>query len=140
MSAPVNVTGRAARDFLAEARAAWGPTIPDWVEELAKEASRTSVSATARRIGKSVGLVSTVIHNKYGAGLDAVEGTVRGALLGAAVDCPVLGEITRDVCLEWQARPFAATSSVAVRVYRECRKNCPHSRLKPEGGADAHAD
>ena len=141
MSGAVNVTGRETRDFLAEARKAWGEEIPDWVEELAREASRSSVSATARRIGKSVGLVSNVIHAKYGADLAGVEGTVRGALMGATVLCPVYDEITRDVCLEQQAKPFAATSSIATRCYRACRSGtCPHSRIKPEGGAREDAE
>ena len=137
MSASVNVTASriGPRDFLADARAAWAGELPDWVEELAKEATRTSASATARKIGKSVGLVSNVIHNKYGADLAGVEGTVRGALMGAVVMCPVLDEITRDVCLEEQKKPFVATSSIRTRLWRACRAGCPHSRIKGDDDA-----
>ena len=42
---------------------------------------------------------------------------------------PVLGEIRRDTCLDWQAKPFAITSAHRTRMHRACRDGCPHSHL-----------
>jgi len=116
-------------DFIDKADRAWGVDMPEWVEVVAAEANRTSVTAVAKRIGRSDALVSNVIANKYPGDMAKVEQLVRGALMGATVDCPVLGEIGRHQCLAEQAKPFSATSSVRSRLYRTCRGGCPHSRL-----------
>ena len=138
MSTTVNVTAsvRGPRDFLSEARLAWGEACPEWVIELAKEATRTTQSAVARRIGYSPSVVSQVLRRQYDKGdLLAVEGTVRGALMNATVICPVLDEISLDRCLQEQGMPFAATSPFRTRLYRACRSGCPHSRLKGDDDA-----
>ncbi|MGD9769825.1 MAG: transcriptional regulator [Pseudolabrys sp.] len=115
-------------DFLAKVRAAYVP-LPDWVEELAKYASGTSATVAAKKIGYSVSAVSAVLAGKYKGDIGRVEAKVRGALMGETVECPVLGEIKRDYCLDQQKMPLMATSSVRVRVYRACRNGCPHSRI-----------
>lgn len=116
-------------DFRETARAAWGQLIPDWVEALAQEATRTSGVEVAKRIGYSAAVVSHVLRNAYRGDLERVEAKVRGALMGATVMCPVLGEIGRDRCLDEQKKPFNASSSIRSRLYRACRAGCPNSRL-----------
>lgn len=123
---------RAATDFTSKARAAWGGTPPEWVEALAAEATRTSASAVAVRLGYSPPVISEVIANRYRGDVQGVAEAVRGAFLGAEVGCPVLGSIGRDHCLEQQRKPFMATSSVRTRLYRACRGGCPHSRIGGE--------
>ncbi|ADZ70092.1 hypothetical protein [Polymorphum gilvum] len=113
-----------------KARAAWGPALPDWVRELAELATRSGLNACARRLGYSSTTISQVISAKYPGDLERLEETVRGALMGKTVGCPVLGEIGLDACLAWQAKPRAVTNAIRSRVYRACRSNCPHSRLK----------
>lgn len=117
-------------DFVAKAHAAWNGNAPAWVEEVARAATATSQVAVAKRIGVSVSLVSYLLANKYVGDLERVEARVRGALMNEIVACDALGEIGRDQCLDEQAKPFAATSSLRTRVYRACRAGCPHSRLK----------
>lgn len=121
-------------DFVATAQAAWGRTLPDWVDELAREASRTSGTLAAAKIGYSPAVVTHVIRNSYKGDIGRVAEKVRGALMGVTVSCPVLGDIGRDRCLDEQKKPFSATSSVRSRLFRACRAGCPHSRLatKPE--------
>lgn len=121
------------RDPLETARAAWGEKIPGWVEALAEEARRTSGAAAAARIGYSAPTVSAVLARKYKGDVSRVAAKVAGALMGVTVDCEVLGEITRDRCLDEQARGFSASSSVRARLFRACRGSCPHSRIKREG-------
>lgn len=116
------------------AKESWG-TPPAWVLALAEECdARKSQAKVARRIGYSPTTVNQVISRTYKGDLAAVEAAVRGAFLGERVDCPVLGPLPRDRCLNHQRQPLIATNPERVRLYRACRNGCPHSRL---GGDDA---
>lgn len=140
MSTSVNVTSSPfEKTFVEKAREAYGDSLPDWIEELAKFATATSAAAAARRIGlKGATTVSQIISGKYGAkDWGAIEARVRGALMRETVMCPVLDEITKAHCLDEQAKDFTGTSQARTALYRECRSGCPHSRLKAEGMADA---
>ncbi|ADZ72426.1 transcriptional regulator [Polymorphum gilvum] len=118
-----------------KALAAWGAAIPDWVPELAALADREGLNGAARRVGYSPAVVSQVLNARYAGDMARVEERVRGALMGLTVDCPVVGELSRDQCLDWQGKAYAPTSAHRVRMYRACRGGCPHSRVK--GGGDA---
>lgn len=124
--------GRSKTDFLAKVQAVYGDDLPDWVEELAIQATSTSAVMTAKKIGYSPAVLSHVFANAYSGDISRVEEKVRGALMGATVICPVLGEIGRDNCLDQQKRPFSATSSIRSKLYRACRSGCSHSRLKED--------
>lgn len=128
MTAPVNVT-RLKTDYLVIAREGWGDALPDWIETLAKEASRTSGAAVATRLGYSAAVISNVIRGKYPGAIGEVEQKTRGAFMGATVMCPVLDEIGRDRCLEEQKKKFAVTSAIRTRLFRACRGGCENSRL-----------
>lgn len=134
---------RTKSDFVAKAKAAWGPALPDWIEELAAEASRTSAVSAAKRIGYSPAVLSHVFAKAYPGDIARVEAKVRGALMGAVVVCPILGEIGRDVCLDEQKKPNTGASSIRSKLYRACRSGCAHSRLAhastPASGADARS-
>lgn len=125
-------------DFLASAREAWGDALPDWVEELAKFATATSGVAAAKRIGMSPSVVTCVCRARYRArDLAAVEARVRGALMNESVDCPVLGEIARDHCVDEQKKRHVGSSAARTALFHACRGGCQHSRLKIDGGHDA---
>lgn len=118
---------------LNRAETSWGEALPDWVRFLAEQCDATNQKIVAARICYSPALVNRVLGNKYSEGdLSAVEQAVKGAYLNAKVDCPVLGELAAHVCLEKQRQPYAATNAIRVRLYRECRGNCTHSRLRRE--------
>jgi hypothetical protein len=119
-------------DFLARARAAWGDP-PDWIVALAVEANRTTLKAAADRIGYSAPVVSEALSATYRGSLARVEERVRGALMGLTVDCPILGDIGRDRCLDEQKEPFRATSAMRARLWHACRGGCRHA--KTAGGA-----
>jgi len=123
-------------DFVSRATTCWGNP-PDWVIALAEEAGRTSLTKTARRLGYSASTVSQVVSASYRGDLERVEGMVRGALMATTVDCPVLGEIGKDRCLDEQGRPFAATSAHRAQLYHWCRGRCPHSKsYEGDGNAE----
>ncbi|MBO0346015.1 transcriptional regulator [Roseibium sp. CAU 1637] len=113
-----------------KAAAAWNGQLPEWVSELANLADRDGLNACARRLGYSAAVISQTISAKYPGDLSKVEDKVRGALMGAVVDCPILGEIGRDTCLSWQKKPRAVTNAMRTKLHRACRSGCPHSRLK----------
>lgn len=120
------------KDNLTTATAAWGESTPDWIIVLAEACNMSSQAAIAKRLGYSSSTVSQVLSNKYGMGdIAKFEQVVRGALMAETVACPIVGDMTRDVCLNWQQRPFSTTNSNAVRMYQACRSGCSHSRLVP---------
>jgi len=114
-----------------KARAAWAEMIPDWIVILAEACDRESQSAIARRVGYSASAVSQVLSNSYQNGdISRVEQAVRGALMAETVVCPVMGEIGRDTCINWQRKPFATTNSHRIRMHQACRSGCRFSHLK----------
>lgn len=114
----------------AKAATAWAPDLPDWVEELARLADLRGLKGAEKAIGYSASTLSQVISNSYPGDTARVAEKVRGALMGVTVDCPVLGDIGRDRCLNHQKAPRAATNSTRMRLYRACRGGCPHARLQ----------
>lgn len=134
----VNSSPSSKTDFLANAREAFGDALPDWVEVLANEANRTSATAAAKRIGYSPSVVSGICRGKYEKGdWEKVEAKVRGVFMGALIECPVLGEIGRDQCVDEQKKKHIGTSALRTALYHKCRSgDCPHSRLKVDGGAN----
>lgn len=125
-------------DFAAKARLAYGAALPDWIAELAAEATRTSLTRTAKRLGYSDSVLSYVLSGNYTGDIGRVEQKVRGALMGLMVYCRVHGEISRDRCLNEQRMGNTGASSIRAQVYRACRDGlCPHSRLT--GGDDAQS-
>lgn len=124
-------------DFLARAREAYGDALPDWIEALAREANRTTGAAAGKRCGFGGSTLSQICSNTYGAkDWSTIESRVRGALMNENVDCPVLGEIGRDHCLDEQKKKHVGTSQQRTALYHACRRGCPHSRLRSDGGVD----
>ena len=123
------------RSYIDKATEAFQGQPPDWIVALAGRADLSGLNGAAEAIGYSGALVSTVLRNVYTGDVGRVEQKVRGALLGLTVTCPVLGEMSRDNCLDWQVKPKAATSAVRMRLFHACRNNCPNFR--PKGGTDA---
>ncbi|MGD9476115.1 transcriptional regulator [Shinella sp. G-2] len=122
-------SARPVTDYLAKVEAAWGNAAPDWVLVLASACTKDSQSAVARKVGYSAPTISAVLGNTYKGNLPKVEEAVRWQLIGDTVSCPMLGAIRKNECLEWQAKPYAATSSHRVEMYRACRDGCPYSRI-----------
>lgn len=97
----------------------------DWKDVLALACQRSTQAAVARRIGYSAGVISGVLKGTYKGDESRVQQAVEGALMGLTVECPVIGELPRNVCLEYQRREFAATNPLRVQLSRAC-PSCPH--------------
>ncbi|HYW03585.1 MAG TPA: XRE family transcriptional regulator [Gammaproteobacteria bacterium] len=105
---------------------------PLWVGRLRSECIRRSQARVARDLGYSAAVINQALKGTYRGDLTRLREVVEGRLMGATVDCPVLGDMPRDVCLDNQRRPFAATNPTRVQLYHACRSGCPHSRLQEE--------
>jgi len=114
--------------YIEKVRDVCGNDCPDWIMALADACDHESQKSVAERIGYSPAVVNTVLKGTYGAGLDAIELAVRGALLAETVECPVYGDLEGHRCLEYQRRKFAATNPVRVRLYRACR-TCLNNKI-----------
>lgn len=118
-------------DHVEKARLAWGDTPPDWVIALAEQCNATSQAAAGRRIAYAGSTISQVISNAYLGDLPRVEDMVRGAFMASTIECPVLGEMARNVCLDWQRRPYSDASALHIKMWRACR-SCPLAQRKGE--------
>lgn len=125
------------RSFVEKATEGWGPDTPDWIIELARLADRYGLRGAGDRIGYSGTVLSNAINAKYGGDLGRVEKAVRGALMGAVVECPVLGEIGRHTCIATQRKPLSSANPKSVRLYFACRNGCPNANLNPKETTDA---
>ena len=103
----------------------------DWIRALRKECRRTSQRHAAQMIGYSPTTVSQVLTGSYNGDLGSIENAVRGALMGATVECPIIGEIPRNRCIDHQRRAgrFAATNPLRVQLHHQCPV-CPHAQGK----------
>ncbi len=110
-----------------KARKAWGEDVPKWVMALAKACDQASQAKIAARLGYSAATVNLVLSNRYGASIDTVEQTVRGALMSETVLCPVMGKIGKDRCRQGVevAKTFSAANSQHVRLFKTC-PTCPN--------------
>lgn len=100
---------------------------PDWLTVLRDCCHSSSQAAVAKRISYSPTVVNQVLKGVYKGDLHSVQKAVEGALMGLTVDCPVIGELPRDRCLEYQRRGFAATNPLRVTLAQACPK-CPNRR------------
>ena len=134
LNAPVNLNA-SKTDFLVNAREAFGEALPDWIEIVARESNRTSATAVAARLSYSTAVVSSLCRGNYKGDLGAVEARVRGVYMGELVECPIIGEIARDHCIEEQGKKHIGTSQIRTALFHACRSGCANSRLKTEGSA-----
>ncbi|MBH1476278.1 helix-turn-helix transcriptional regulator [Stenotrophomonas forensis] len=103
----------------------------DWLEVLraACKAPNSSQRKVAERLGYSTSVINQVLSGKYNGDLKAVQTKVEGVFMGLSVNCPVVGDLPRNRCLEYQRRDFAATNHIRVQLARAC-PSCKHFRGK----------
>lgn len=101
-----------------------------WIETLRAACAVSTQSAVSERIGYSAAVVNQVLKGTYKGDLRRVQKAVEGALMGSVVECPVIGLIPQQKCIEHQRAPFRITSPHAVQLYRACRNGCINSLIK----------
>lgn len=100
-----------------------------WRQVLQEECDRTSQGKVATLLGYSPTVINQVLKRVYPGNTNKVQAKVEGAFMGVTVDCPVVGTLARNLCIENQGRPFAATNPQRVALYSACRNGCPHSQI-----------
>ena len=102
-----------------------------WHQELVKVAEKLSQSQLAKRLDVSTAMVSQVLSGKYlERRIGPFKDKFEGAFMGYCVQCPVVGELARDKCLQFQNRDFCATNPTRVQLYHACRGGCEYSRIQ----------
>lgn len=97
----------------------------EWIAVLRAECKRTTQTAAGKRIGYSAAVVNQVLKGTYKGDVTRVQQAVEGALMGRTVECPVIGELPRERCVEFQRRGFAATNPLRVQFFKTC-PTCPN--------------
>lgn len=100
-----------------------------WLEALRAACEGSSQAAVARRLAvagdgryPSMAVVNQALSGRYTGNIARLRALVEGVLLAEHVDCPVLGELPRQRCLEHQSRKgnFAPTNPSRVLLFRVC--------------------
>lgn len=117
--------------YLEKACIAWGDNLPDWVDVLAQFCDSHNQRMAAEEIRYSPAVVTQVLKNTYKGNLSSIEHAVKGAFLAETVECPVLGDLPGNDCLENQRKPFSSANPLRVQLFRACRA-CEHNRMKGE--------
>ena len=117
---------------------------PDWLKALRAEAESTSQARAAMRLGVSEATVSQVLSGTYKAATTRIERRVRGELMGAMVECPVMWEVSTKLCQTVQERPEGMTGNPQYLQARSaCRGIGPFAKRGPcphfNGGGKAAA-
>lgn len=110
----------------------WGPNVPDWIERLADCVDNLESRAkAAAHLGLSPSVVSQTLNNVYRGKIDNVEKLVRAKLENGQTQCPLLGEITADLCFEHASRNPKSIHPVHKMMASACAE-CP---INPKGAA-----
>lgn len=83
--------------------------------------------ATAKRLAVSVSAVNQLLRNRYQGDVAGMAERIRGEFMNALVVCPVMGQLGRQHCLEYQSRPLVMTNPLRAALYRAC-PTCPNKR------------
>lgn len=102
-----------------------------WLEALREACAAASQVMVAKRLGVSPSMVNQALKGTYKGDLNRLRTLVEGVLQTQTVTCPVLDDLAKHKCLEYQDRDpkFASASPITVLLYRACRSGCPHSHL-----------
>lgn len=82
---------------------------------------KLGLQEVADAIGRSKSAVCHVHRGTYKGNPEAILRAVEERFSQRLVECPVLGEIPLNRCVEERSRPFAATNPVRVRLARACK-------------------
>lgn len=99
---------------------------PVWVRVLRERCQATSQKKVADELGISAPVVSQILNHSYGGRWKNIQDRVEGAYMGHTVNCPVLGELPTNKCLDYQKLPFVSANPQRVRLRRACR-TCPNN-------------
>ena len=104
------------------------PTPDDWLAVLRAACAAGSQGRAAELLGISDATVSQVLSGSYRAATTRIERRVRGELMGATCDCPVMGEVSTRVCQDVQERQPPIANPQHAQAALACRGRGPWQR------------
>ncbi|WP_208508399.1 hypothetical protein [Variovorax paradoxus] len=87
-----------------------------------------SQTKVALDLGVSQAVVNQLLRDRYLGDVSKMAERIRGQYLAETVTCPVMGELGRRHCLDYQVRPLAHTNPQRVRLFQAC-KTCPNRKV-----------
>lgn len=103
---------------------------PAWLDVLRGACEARTQAEVASDIGYSAAVVNQVLKGTYKGDVKRVQQAVEGGLMGAMVECPVIGELPRQRCAEYQRAPRSTTNPMRVQLGRAC-PSCKNRRSTP---------
>lgn len=94
---------------------------------VAANETASSQTVVARELNVSTAVISQLLNDKYPGDIGVMAARIRGAYLGAVVQCPVYRTLAKNKCLEFQALPPAFTNPLRSMLAQRCPA-CPHNR------------
>lgn len=82
---------------------------------------------TAAELGVSPAVVNNLLKGRYPGDVAGMAERIRGQFMAQTVVCPVMGELGRRHCLDYQSRPLVFTNPTRVALHTAC-KACEHRR------------
>lgn len=101
------------------------PDVKAALAEAVKVAKSQSKVAAALKVSTTV--VSQLLSDKYAGDVAAMADRIRGKYMAETVQCPVMGTLGRNHCLDYQKRPLAFTNPQRAALHRACQ-TCPNRR------------
>lgn len=95
------------------------------LEQAVKECGTQRV--VANRLGISNTVVNQLLRGRYMGDVEKQAERIRGEFMSEFVTCPVMGQLGRQHCLEYQTRPLVMTNPLRVALHRAC-PTCPNKR------------
>lgn len=92
-----------------------------WLYHFRTAVDQLGATKVKKRLGCSATTVSQIYNNKYPSPTDKWRDRFLAEFTPGSVECPVLGEISRDACSFHRKREFAATNPQRVQLYHACR-------------------
>ena len=81
----------------------------------------------AEELGVSPAVVNNLLKDRYLGDVAGMAERIRGQFMAQMVRCPVMGDLGRRHCLDYQARPLVFTNPTRVALHAAC-KTCSHRR------------
>lgn len=102
-------------------------TQSDRMDLLRRAVAAHGQAEVARRISRSSSALSQVLNDKYAGDPGIILELVEAEFGDSVVSCPILSEIPLSTCIEERNKPFRATTSQRVRLFRACQ-SCKNNR------------
>jgi hypothetical protein len=75
----------------------------------------------AAELGVSSPVVSQLLKDSYLGDVATLASRIRGKYMAETVQCPVMGTLGRNHCLDYQARPLAFTNPQRAALHQACK-------------------